>query len=63
MEPKRSELAVPNVPATGKKAYHKPVISVYGNLTDVTNSNAMNPATHKLDGGICWGNPPSLERT
>ena len=58
MEPKQNESLVTNQPMSGKRLYHKPMISVYGNLADVTKATSQ-PATHHTDGG-CW---PGFNRT
>ena len=42
---------------TGKRAYQKPRVQVYGNLSDITETRT-NPAAHAHDPGA--SNPPSF---
>ena len=46
MEPKQDGPLVQ--PVTGKRVYHKPVVAIYGNLTEVTES-VVNPPAHAAD--------------
>lgn len=62
MERKQDESPATIELASGKKLYHKPVVSVYGTLTDVTKAG-FNPPTHNPDGTVCWGTPGTVGRT
>lgn len=61
MEPKQNGSTAPDQPVLRKKLYHKPVVSVYGNLAEVTKT-VSNPVTHHMDGG-CWAGGASPART